>query len=385
MKVACLIWQGTRWRGGWNYYLNMARVLREHCPEVNICVYAPADTDATARAEAKEATGFDIGVLPPSSRMGDIGRLFAGHHRDLARRLASAGVDVVIEQASFLGRNFPIPVVAWIADLQHRTYPQYFSFRGRVTRDVGYWAQTAFRRHVYVSSASARRDLTAFIAHPKASIEVVPFAIHPNVTITQEGVSAVRSRYDLPERYALLPNQLWQHKNHALAIRATGLLSRRGLDVRIVLSGARADRGDNSHFDNLAALSETVGARDHLSWLGDVPYADLLHLMAGAQVLINPSQFEGWSTTVEEAKALGVPMILSDIDVHVEQARCEATFFPPDDPEALADLIEAAWCRPLRDMAATWKAAAERNKGAQIAYALRLKALFVAAATGPGE
>jgi hypothetical protein len=64
--------------------------------------------------------------------------------------------------------------------------------------------------------------------------------------------------------------------------------------------------------------------------------------MRGSIALINPSEFGGWSTTVEEAKAYGVPMLLSDLDVHREQAST-AQFFSVSDDLRLADLLEAAW------------------------------------------
>jgi glycosyltransferase involved in cell wall biosynthesis len=60
-------------------------------------------------------------------------------------------------------------------------------------------------------------------------------------------------------------------------------------------------------------------------------------LLRACTGLINPSRSEGWSTTVEEAKSFGVPMILSDLDVHREQAAASASFFGTDDPAALAD------------------------------------------------
>jgi glycosyltransferase involved in cell wall biosynthesis len=62
---------------------------------------------------------------------------------------------------------------------------------------------------------------------------------------------------------------------------------------------------------------------------------------------VNPSRFEGWSTTVEEAKAVGTPMLLSDIPVHREQAP-HADFFGTDDAAAMADAIASASPRPLR-------------------------------------
>jgi hypothetical protein len=55
--------------------------------------------------------------------------------------------------------------------------------------------------------------------------------------------------------------------------------------------------------------------------------------------IINPSYFEGWSTTVEEAKILDLKILLSDISVHREQNPEKAEYFSPDDPQKLADLL----------------------------------------------
>jgi glycosyltransferase involved in cell wall biosynthesis len=68
-----------------------------------------------------------------------------------------------------------------------------------------------------------------------------------------------------------------------------------------------------------------------------IPLDHVYALLRSSMALINPSRFEGWSTTVEEAKSFGVPMILSDIDVHREQTGGPTRYFGVDDPEALAD------------------------------------------------
>jgi glycosyltransferase involved in cell wall biosynthesis len=74
----------------------------------------------------------------------------------------------------------------------------------------------------------------------------------------------------------------------------------------------------------------------------DYVYALLRALMA----FINPSRFEGSSTTVEEAKSFGEPIILSDLDVHREQTGGTARYFGIDDPSTLAghlsDVSQAA-------------------------------------------
>jgi hypothetical protein len=59
--------------------------------------------------------------------------------------------------------------------------------------------------------------------------------------------------------------------------------------------------------------------------------------------VIQPSRFEGWSTSVQDGRALGRPVICSDLPVHREQAPDALGHFGCDDPKALADILERAW------------------------------------------
>ena len=70
--------------------------------------------------------------------------------------------------------------------------------------------------------------------------------------------------------------------------------------------------------------------------LGSIPDHDLLGLMRNSVAILNPSLFEGWSTSVEEAKSLGKTVLLSDIAVHREQAPDLGVYFHPQDAEDLA-------------------------------------------------
>ena len=73
--------------------------------------------------------------------------------------------------------------------------------------------------------------------------------------------------------------------------------------------------------------------------LGLVPREHVFAFFRSCAFYLNPSQHEGWSTGVEEAKVFQVPMILSDIPIHREQANGDASFFPTGDFEYLADLM----------------------------------------------
>ena len=76
-----------------------------------------------------------------------------------------------------------------------------------------------------------------------------------------------------------------------------------------------------------------------------VPYEHVTALSRDSAAQINPSLFEGWSTTVEEAKSMGKRILLSRIPVHVEQDPPGGEYFDPHDPDELAALMEEAFTR----------------------------------------
>ena len=111
----------------------------------------------------------------------------------------------------------------------------------------------------------------------------------------------------------------------------------------MLASGKPADDRDPEHFRRLMGHAEALGVAACFKVLGLVSYADLMALMWHSVAVINPSRFEGWSTTVEEAKSLGVPVIASDIVVHREQKPPAGVYFPPDSAETLAELMRQEW------------------------------------------
>jgi len=52
-------------------------------------------------------------------------------------------------------------------------------------------------------------------------------------------------------------------------------------------------------------------------------------------------QIDRWSTTVEEGKAMGIPIVLSDLDVHREQMGEAAIYFDRHSAQSLTDALDA--------------------------------------------
>ena len=239
------------------------------------------------------------------------------------------------------------PTIGWIPDFQHRYLPELFSEDEHRRLNRRHQGLSEKCRLMWCSSDSVARDFKKFFpAHAgKARVASFPslFAYEP----PEESTSARNFLYRVPEKFLLVINQFWAHKNHKIVAEALGLLRKAGLEVPTVMAGLPSDYRDKQN----TALSETLqtlarnGSWPHSLVLGKVRRDELLQLLRSATVLVQPSRFEGWNTTVEDAKALGCPIILSDLEVHREQCPGALGFFGCDDPRALADILADNWSR----------------------------------------
>ncbi len=335
---------GPSWMGGRNYLLNLLQSVAElgsGAVEPVLCIGTNCDDDlAQAAAAIKGASIIRDPVFDAANNGSRLRRALLTGCDDAATSLFHANaIDCVFEPARYYGWRFPLPALAWIPDFQHRYMPELFSRAGWWKRDLGFRAQAASGRHFMLSSENARADCEHFYPATHGRTSVARFAVPLPDAADDNMLKVSRDRYSLPETYFFLPNQFWRHKHHSVVIEALVLLKSRGVAVCVVATGHTADPRDPGHFDRLSARIAETGIEEQFRILGSIPYADVSALMQGCAALINPSKFEGWSTTVEEAKALGIRMILSDLRVHHEQASGRADYFPPDDAAALAGIL----------------------------------------------
>jgi glycosyltransferase involved in cell wall biosynthesis len=328
------------WAGGHNYQNNLFALLHRYCPgEVLPVVFAGLGDDATDLAAIAQIPDVEVVRSPAFDRRraGLAAALALGLDRAAAAEFRAGRIDVVFESARFFGWRLPFPAIAWFPDFQHRRLPHYFSPATRWRRELGFRAQIGAGRTILLSSESALGDFRRFYPGSASDISVVRFASWPAASALSADPAAVAAQYNLPSHYFYLPNQFWRHKNHQVTINALAILKRRGLDIVIAASGSKDDPRELNYFGNLMQEVARHGLEENFRYLGMIPLAHVYALLRGATALINPSRIEGWSTTVEEAKSFGVPMILSDIDVHREQTGGAARYFGVDDAEALAN------------------------------------------------
>lgn len=246
--------------------------------------------------------------------------------------------------------ELPVPrcaTIGWIPDFQHRYLPTLFSEEQRCRLEKRHGKLVKECKLMWCSSKSVAQDFKKFFPRYSHKARVAPFPSLYAYEPPGEPASARKLPYLVPEKFLLVINQFWAHKNHRTVAEALGLLRKAGLQVPTVMVGLPSDYRDKQN----TALSETLqtlarnGSWPHTLVLGKVSREELLQLLRIATALVQPSRFEGWNTTVEDAKALGCPMILSDLEVHREQCPDALGFFGCDDPRALADIIADNWSR----------------------------------------
>jgi glycosyltransferase involved in cell wall biosynthesis len=313
--------------GGVNYVLNWARALKAlpvaERPHVTLLTAAPA---AAGIAEQHADLGDAIAPFQDTARL---------------------ALDFVYPATQLAEAPFGAPWAGWIPDWQCRHMPELFSESEARRRFVQYRLLAAHAPVCVVSSVMADADTGRVATETQAPRRVLPFpAVFDDAVYARrdERLAATRARLGVPERYAIICNQFWRHKNHLLVLEALERVERD--DVHIVMSGALQDDRWPDYAERVRTLLAAPRVAKHVTLLGSIARDDQIDLMLGAIGVVQPSRFEGWSTVVEEARALGLPSLLSEFPVHREQAPAGALFFGADDADALASQLDAWFATP---------------------------------------
>jgi glycosyltransferase involved in cell wall biosynthesis len=128
-------------------------------------------------------------------------------------------------------------------------------------------------------------------------------------------------------------------------------------DIAVVLTGRLHDYRRPAFADEVVARIQTLGIHDQVRLLGLIPKRDQMQLLRAAHAMVQPSLFEGWNTGVEEARRLGKVVLLSRIDVHVEQSPPGGVYFEPRDAGDLAVQLRKVWRGPVPE----WSREAEQE------------------------
>jgi glycosyltransferase involved in cell wall biosynthesis len=132
-----------------------------------------------------------------------------------------------------------------------------------------------------------------------------------------------------------------------VVLKALHLVKKNGpLPFGFVFTGKTTSiRGDN-YYKELRSYMEQHGLLDDIIVTDFVERNDQLVLMTNAIAIVQPTTFEGWSTVIEDAKALNQYVVASNIPVNMEQVNQNVTFFDPADEKQLAAILQGIVSHP---------------------------------------
>ena len=259
----------------------------------------------------------------------------------LKRLLKEHRMDVIFPTLLDLGKDFPIPWIPYLPDLQHKYYPEFFSAEEIKARDVSFQQLLHSARSVVVEAEDVKKDLQKFYSVEDTKIFVMPYTAIPNrewFLLNDVDLSS----YRLPEKYFLISNQFWLHKDHGTAFAALKLLRDAGYEeYHIVCTGKTDDYRDAAHFQQLLAGLQENHLEPYVHFLGYIPKIEQIKILCQAQAVLQPTLFEGnpGGGIAYHAIAMGVPLLLSDIPVNLELRSPLVSFFKKQDPESLKEAM----------------------------------------------
>lgn len=241
--------------------------------------------------------------------------------------------------------------VITVHDLAFLHYPEllttdstcYYSQIDRAVRDA---------EGIIAVSHSTKRDLMNLLGVPAHRVVVVHEAANPAFRPIDDtnGLSAIRARYGLPERFILFLGTIEPRKNLPILIQAYRLLRTiEGPGVPpLVVAGAKGWL-----FDSVFALVEQLGLTSEVLFTGGVPWADVPAFYNLAEVFVFPSLYEGFGLPPLEAMACGTPVIAADVSSIPEVVGDAGLLIDPNDAEGLAEALgrvlnDPALCQDLR-------------------------------------
>lgn len=240
--------------------------------------------------------------------------------------------------------NFPKKWIfnwgGWIPDFQYKHLPHLFSdeeYKSRETRNKNLAEQSPI---LAFSSQNALNDYKNFFPKNASNAYLLRFVSNANPNWFADDAIAVQHKFNLPDNYFIVCNQFWKHKDHQTVIKAMSFLKQKGIEITVVCTGATEDFRNPDYYSSLITLAKELGVENQLKVLGFISRNDQIQLIRRSMAIIQPSQFEGWSTVVEDGRSLGKHIFLSDFDVHLEQNPPNTWFFKMGNAEDLASKIE---------------------------------------------
>jgi glycosyltransferase involved in cell wall biosynthesis len=279
---------------------------------------------------------------------------YANTPEGLLRALKKIKADVALPVNGSLGKDYPIPWIGYVPDFQHKHLPDNFNLEECFGRDIQFAKTFSDSAAAIVNSIAVKDDVFRFYPSTETMVYNLPFSPNPMPEWFLPHPEDIKAKYNLPEKYFLISNQFWIHKDHLTAFKALSRL-RLACNASMLCTGALDDYRWPSYILEVKDFLADNSLTERVKLLGHIPKRDQIEIMKKSIAVIQPTLFEGGpgGGSVYDAVSLGVPVILSDIPVNTEVDADHILFFKAGDSEDLSrkmrDVLQKIMFRPTQD------------------------------------
>lgn len=251
-------------------------------------------------------------------------------------------------------------MVVTVHDVIPLIYPEHYppGIKGRVRLEFQK-LRLAKAAAVITDSETSKKDIVRFLGIPAEKIYPIHLAPaeHFSKISDQSLLQAIRTKYNLPEKFVLYVGDVNYNKNILGLIKACkiaktplAICGKQALEIENAgedlhyLTGPRdwlrfilgQPHPELAHYESLL---KAFSGNKNIFRLGFVPDEDLIALFNLATVYCQPSFYEGFGLPVLEAMACGTPVVAAKIQVLVEIAEGAALFADPKNPKDIAQKL----------------------------------------------
>ena len=194
--------------------------------------------------------------------------------------------------------------------------------------------------HLVLSSHDAHKDLKKFFKVRSGLNIYIYHFVSIIDDLEQVNMEELKVKYRLPDDYFLISNQFHKHKNHRVLFLALARLKEMGIRKHMAITGKFPEATDSPYMAELHRIIDDNHLQDQISMLGIISRNDQLQLMKHSQAVIQPSLFEGWSTVIEDARSLQVPVVAANLGVNMEQLGEDEVYFDPHNTDELVAILK---------------------------------------------
>jgi len=349
-KIAILALGDAGWQGGIQYTTNLLNAINkvENNGEIEIHLFKK---ESQLFPDISDFTTVNIIVhsIETSFRSNKLLKklwwkfneiIFGNYHLRYVDYFMRNNFDFVFP-SNIPSKYKKINAASWIADFQYHHFPDGASTSVTFKAEKLISGIANNSKKIILSSNYCEKDCHRLYPCTIGNTFVMPFAVYINPQyLLEDNLGCVIKKYDLPKKYFIVSNLFAPTKNHKVIFEAMGLLKKKGVIVNVVCTGNVVDYRNESYANEILQMLTEYKIRSQVFLLGLIPRLDQLALYRSCTAIIQPSLNEGWSTSVEEAKALGKDILTSDIEVHKEQIINNPYQFESINSEDLAFKIE---------------------------------------------